>query len=67
MTLNSKNPGSEGICFVESILTERNSKYQIPNTKQISMTKIRKSKECFVLKGFGHCILEFKIYPPEAR
>jgi hypothetical protein len=26
------------------------------------MTKIRKSKQWFVFKGFGHWILEFEIY-----
>ncbi len=25
------------------------------------MTEIRKSRQCFVLKGFGHWILEFRI------
>jgi len=31
-------------------------------SKQISMTKIRKSKQYLSLKGFGHYILEFEIY-----
>ena len=35
---------------------------EIPNIKQISMTKIRKPKQCLILKGFGHWILEFEIY-----
>jgi len=29
-------------------------KFQISNIKQITMTEIRKSKQCFVLEGFGH-------------
>jgi len=30
------------------------------------MTEIRKSKQCLVLEGFDHLILEFEIYPPKA-
>jgi hypothetical protein len=32
----------------------KNYKYQITNIKQITMTEIRNSKQCFVLKGLGH-------------
>jgi|GEM_PF-4610623 len=36
-------------------------KYQIPNTKQIPMTKFRKSEQYLMLEGFGHLILQFEI------
>jgi len=41
----------EGICYIGSF---KNYKYQITNIKQITMTEIRKSKQCLVREGFGH-------------
>jgi hypothetical protein len=41
----------EEICYIRSF---KNHKYQITNIKQITMTEIRKSKQCLVREGFGH-------------
>ena len=38
------------------------NKQQITNNKKISMTEIQNNKQCLVLEGFGHWILEFEIY-----